>query len=103
MIFTIIRSVALSAACVHSNYHTPNKEIVIGRCGIRECKMLHLLMCSCIKSVRPRNADFMVVKPHPVAMIQTPYKCGIFNYGRKSFAVTSASLTEQPDSSACSQ
>ncbi len=49
MIFTIIRSIALSAACVHSNYHTPNKEIVIGRCGIRECmhsKMLHLLMCS---------------------------------------------------------
>ncbi len=37
------------AACVHSNYHTPNKEIVIGRWGIRECmhsKMLHLLMCS---------------------------------------------------------
>ncbi len=28
---------ALSAACVHSTYHTPNKEIVIGRCGIREC------------------------------------------------------------------
>ncbi len=34
---------------VHSTYHTPNKEIVIGRCGIRESmhsKMLHLLMCS---------------------------------------------------------
>ncbi len=44
-----IRSMALSAACVHSTYHTPNKEIVMGRCGIRECmhsKMLHLLMCS---------------------------------------------------------
>ncbi len=45
MIFTIIRSVALSAACVHSNYHTPNKEIVIGRCGIREC--MHSKIYSC--------------------------------------------------------
>ncbi len=34
----------------YSTYYTPNKEIVIGRCGICECmhsKMLHLLMCSC--------------------------------------------------------
>ncbi len=42
----MIRSIALSATCVHSTYHTPNKEIVMGRCWIRECKMLHLLMCS---------------------------------------------------------
>ena len=26
------RSITLSAACVHSTYHTPDKEIVMGRC-----------------------------------------------------------------------
>ncbi len=36
----------ISAACVHSTYHTPNKEIVIGRCGILVNVRCSILMCS---------------------------------------------------------
>ena len=36
-----IRSIALSAACVRSTYHTPNKEIVMGRCWTRECMPIY--------------------------------------------------------------
>ncbi len=31
-LYLMISAYALSAACVHSTYHTPNKEIVMGRC-----------------------------------------------------------------------